>query len=171
MKLVDENFKEVSDGIPGEILVKGSSVFSSYWNESKLTEEAFTNGWFKTGDIAEVHDGYYKIIGRSSVDIIKSGGYKISALEIEEVLRQHSEIKECAVVGLPDESYGEIIGAAVIMNNGSMEELENLQTWLSDKLAPYKIPRLIIAVKELSRNTLGKIIRTIIVIVMEEKNK
>ena len=79
-----------------------------------MTRESFVDGWFRTGDMAVLEDGYYRILGRLSVDIIKSGGHKLSALEIEDVLRQHPAIQDCAVVGLPDDTWGEIVAVAAV---------------------------------------------------------
>ena len=107
VRLTDENYKDVAKDEAGEIIIKGENVFHEYWNKPDATKNAFTeDGWFKTGDVAIIEDGYYRIMGRNSVDIIKSGGYKISALEIEEVLRTHPYIKDCAVVGLDNEEWG-----------------------------------------------------------------
>ena len=101
---------------PGELLVKGDNLFKEYWNRPDATAEAFTrDGWFKTGDTAasQGNPPYWKILGRTSVDIIKSSGYKISALEIENALLANPAISECAVVGIEDETQGQIIAAIV----------------------------------------------------------
>ena len=83
-------------------------MFQGYWNRPEANDKEFTkDGWFKTGDIAVYHNGYYKILGRASADIIKSGGYKISALQIETELLAHSQIADCAVVGLSDDIWGQ----------------------------------------------------------------
>ncbi|MDX5339102.1 MAG: acyl-CoA synthetase, partial [Cyclobacteriaceae bacterium] len=112
VRLVDEQNKSVDLVQPGEIQIKGPSVFKEYWGKPEATAKSFTeDGWFKTGDIAVIEDGYYRILGRDSVDIIKSGGYKISALEIEEILRKHPTVKDCGVVGIPDEEWGELVVA------------------------------------------------------------
>lgn len=158
IRLVDETGKEITrEGTPGEIQVKGPNVFKEYWNKPEATRQAFKKGWFCTGDIAIVEDGYYKILGRSSVDIIKSGGYKISALEIEEVLRTHPDIRECAVVGVADPEWGERIAAAVIPGSGKVLTLEKMQLWAKQRLAGYKIPRQLLLLKELPRNAMGKV--------------
>ena len=118
IRLTDENDTEVEEGMQGEIQIKGANVFKEYWNKPKETADTFTaDGWFKSGDIAILEDGSYKILGRNSIDIIKSGGYKISALEIEEVLRTHPKIKDCGVVGIPDDEWGELIGASLILES------------------------------------------------------
>jgi len=140
----------------GEIQIKGDTVFKEYWNKPQETIDSFTeDGWFKTGDSAVLVNDYYKILGRNSVDIIKSGGYKISALEIESKLLDHPEIDECAVVGIADEAWGEIVAAAVVSTFNL--QLSTLQDWASDKMAPYKIPRRLIVLNELPRNVLGKV--------------
>ncbi len=127
-------------------------------NKADQTKAAFTaDGWFKTGDMAILsQEGYYRILGRSSVDIIKSGGYKISALEIEEVLRTHPEIKDCGVVGIPDEEWGEIIVAALVPAKTSLD-IAPLKTWLKDKMPAYRIPKKYLLLEDLPRNTLGKV--------------
>lgn len=161
VKLVDELYDEVELGQPGEIIVKGNNVFKEYWKNKQATNESFTeDGWFKTGDIAVVEEGYYKIMGRSSVDIIKSGGYKISALEIEEVLREFSSIADCAVVGVPDDEWGELIVAAIVLKDELVNiDIKELSAWIIDKIAHYKKPRRYLIVKELPRNAMGKVVK------------
>jgi malonyl-CoA/methylmalonyl-CoA synthetase len=162
VKLVDEQYQEVEKGSPGEIIVKGPNVFKEYWKKPTATEETFTSdGWFKTGDIAIVEEGYYRIMGRSSVDIIKSGGYKISALEIEEVLRTHQWIEDCAVVGIADDEWGELIVAALVLNEQAASSFEStaLNDWLVQQMAGYKKPRKYIVVSELPRNAMGKVVK------------
>ncbi len=161
VKLVDELYDEVELGQPGEIIVKGNNVFKEYWKNKQATNESFTeDGWFKTGDIAVVEEGYYKIMGRSSVDIIKSGGYKISALEIEEVLRECSSIADCAVVGVPDDEWGELIVAAIVLKDELVNiDIKELSAWIIDKIAHYKKPRRYLIVKELPRNAMGKVVK------------
>ena len=157
VKLVDENYNEVKSGEPGEIIVKGKNVFKEYWNKPEATAKEFTNdGWFKTGDVAIVEDGYYRIMGRNSVDIIKSGGYKISALEIEEELRKHDAIADCAVVGIPNDEWGELIVSALVVKDKSMNT-EELNKWLRERMAAYKTPRKYLLVDELPRNAMGKV--------------
>ena len=146
-----------NEGEPGEIQVRGPAVFSGYWNRPQATEESFEDGWFRTGDMAVVERGYYRIMGRLSIDIIKSGGYKLSALEIESVLLDHPLIAECAVVGMPDDTWGETVAAAVVLNAGAALDLAALRAWCDDRLSPYKIPRRLTVVSELPRNAMGKV--------------
>ena len=157
IRLGDANHKPVQNDEPGEILIKGPNVFKEYWNKPKATQEAFTpDGWFKSGDIAILDGDSIKILGRNSVDIIKSGGYKISALEIEEVLRKHSKIKDCGVVGIPNLEWGEIIGAAIVPETDNFD-IEELKSWLHKKLPGYKTPRKYMFMSDLPRNVMGKV--------------
>lgn len=156
VRLVDEQGREVGSGESGQIEVRGPSVFSEYWQRPEVTRESFRDGWFQTGDIAELNDGYYRILGRDSVDILKTGGYKVSALEIEEVLRRHPGVAECAVVGIPDEEWGEIVCAAVVAAEPNLDT-DLLLEWARDHLAPYKLPRRIMVLEDLPRNAMGKV--------------
>lgn len=157
VRLADEQHRIIeATGTPGELQVKGDTVFRRYWNRPEETAKSFDGEWFRTGDIAERDEqGYYRILGRSSSDIIKSGGYKISALEIENVLLEHPHIRECAVVALPSEEWGETIAAALV---GEVDPVL-LKDWLKDKLAPYKMPRQFLHVSTLPRNAMGKILK------------
>ncbi len=157
VRLVDESGELVPPGIPGEIQVKGPGVFLEYWQNPQATEEAFRDGWFWTGDTAIVENNNYRILGRMSVDIIKTGGYKVSALEIEEVLRTHPDIQECAVVGVVDLEWGERVCAALVLLPQRQLTLESLRSWAKEQLAVYKIPTRILIVDELPRNAMGKV--------------
>jgi acyl-CoA synthetase (AMP-forming)/AMP-acid ligase II len=163
IRIVDEDFEDVEDGDVGQILVRGDSVMQGYWRQPDRTEDAFHDGWFITGDVARRDDdGYISIVGRKSVDIIKSGGYKISAREIEDVLRSHPSISEIAVVGVPDDEWGERIAAAIVLRDGHEHPgtdalLDDLQAFASDALASYKRIRQLLVVDELPRNALGKV--------------
>lgn len=156
--LADEQGNAISDdGVQGEICVRGAMVFKEYWRKEEATRTAFRDGWFLSGDIAVVERGAYRIQGRSSVDIIKSGGYKISALEIEEVLLRHPDIRECAVVGVADEEWGERVSAAVVVEPEKSIQLAELREWAADKLAKYKMPSRLMLLEELPRNVMGKV--------------
>ena len=158
VRLEDETGKEISnEGVAGEILIKGPQVFKEYLNQPQKTLESFTNSWFKTGDIALIEDGYYKILGRDSIDIIKSGGYKISALEIEDTLLKNQKIRECAVIGLDDDKWGEIIGVALVTTDNKDLDLDEIQKWCSKDLSDYKLPRRVLILDNLPKNSMGKI--------------
>jgi malonyl-CoA/methylmalonyl-CoA synthetase len=162
VRLVDEKGTPVADGEPGEILVNGENVFLEYWQNPQATRESFREGgWFCTGDVAVVENGYYRIMGRMSMDIIKSGGYKISALEIEEVLRTHPAVDDCAVIGMPDEEWGELIVAALVLKETTFDT-HTLQLWLREKMAAYKTPRKYLVLPELPRNAMGKVVKSLI---------
>jgi malonyl-CoA/methylmalonyl-CoA synthetase len=159
VRLVDERGAAVPDGTPGEIEVRGESVFREYWARPDATREAFRDGWFRTGDVAVVESGSYRILGRQSVDIIKTGGYKVSALEIEEVLRQHNDIRDCAVVGIPDDEWGERVAAAIVPRSEVGPALEDLREWAAARLAQYKLPTRMRLVDDLPRNAMGKVVK------------
>jgi malonyl-CoA/methylmalonyl-CoA synthetase len=101
-------------------------------------------------------------LGRKSTDIIKTGGYKVSALEIEEVLRSHPAIKECAVIGIEDPEWGERVGAALILQSGEDLKLAELRTWGKRRLAPHKVPTRVVIVDDLPRNPLGKVTKILL---------
>jgi malonyl-CoA/methylmalonyl-CoA synthetase len=159
VRLVDERGELVPVGEPGEIQVCSPGVFLEYWQNSVATEQAFDDRWFRTGDLAIVEDGSYRILGRMSVDIIKTGGYKVSALEIEEVLRTHPDILECAVVGVEDREWGERVCAAMVLSPDRLLTLESFRSWAKERLAVYKVPREIAIVSELPRNAMGKVVK------------
>ncbi|MGI9475000.1 MAG: acyl-CoA synthetase [Rubripirellula sp.] len=158
IRLKDEQGNVVEgEDTPGEIQVRGPGVFLEYWQRPQATTESFDEGWFQSGDIAVLEDGYYRIMGRQSVDIIKSGGYKLSALEIESVLLDHDSVAQCAVVGLPDETWGESVAAAVVLSPKTELSLSELKQWSRDRMSPYKIPKQLLVVESLPRNAMGKI--------------
>jgi len=159
VRLVDERGAPVVAGTPGELQVRGPTVFLEYWQRRDATAAAFQDGWFRTGDVAALERGSYRILGRSSVDIIKTGGYKISALEIEEVLRTHPAVAECAVVGVEDAEWGERVCAALELAPACDLTLSELQGWVKERLAPYKVPRALSVVRALPRNALGKVMK------------
>ena len=146
-----------AEGEPGEIQVRGPAVFSEYWQKPDVTEASFVDGWFRTGDMAVLEDGYYRIMGRLSVDIIKSGGYKLSALEIESTLLTHSAIRECAVVGVPDDTWGEVVAVAIVAHDGEHIELPALKEWATERMSAYKIPKSLLLLEDLPRNAMGKV--------------
>ncbi|NXA45609.1 ACSF3 synthetase, partial [Nothocercus julius] len=157
----DENGTQVTPGLEGqegELFVKGPSVFREYWNRPKETKDAFTpDGWFKTGDTAAYRDGVYWIKGRTSVDIIKNGGFKISALEVERHLLAHPHITDVAVIGPPDMVWGQRVSAVVQLRKGEMLSVKELKAWARGSMAPYAIPTELVVVEEIPRNQMGKV--------------
>jgi malonyl-CoA/methylmalonyl-CoA synthetase len=171
VRIVLETGGEALEGVPGEIQVRGPTLFKEYWGQPEATRISFRNGYFLTGDIAEMRDGYVRIQGRASVDILKSAGYKISALEIEEVLREHPAVCEVAVVGVPDSEWGEIVTACVIPQPGESLTLDQLGRWCGDKLAPYKLPRRLELTQDLPRNAMGKVTKPELIRRLAEGNR
>ena len=159
VRLVDDQRKLIDEGMPGELEVRGPAVFLEYWQRPNETKSAFRDGWFRTGDVAVLEHGSFRLLGRTSVDIIKTGGFKVSALEIEEILRAHPAIAECAVVGVADDEWGERVSVAVELTPGSTLSLEILQDWARLQLAPYKVPRAFTTVAALPRNAMGKVVK------------
>ena len=158
VQLFDESNRPVEgEGNPGEIRIKGENVFLEYWNNEEATRKSFVDGWFRTGDIAVIEDGYYRIMGRSSVDIIKSGGYKLSALEIEGVLLTHEEIAEVAVIGTEDEVWGEAVMAYIVTRSGAELDYAELKNWCGGRMSSYKIPKHVKRLNALPRNAMGKV--------------
>ena len=160
VQLVDEEGGVVTgEGAPGEIRIQSPTVFLEYWDNAEATEASFSDGWFCTGDIAVIEDGYYRIMGRSSVDIIKSGGYKLSALEIENKLLAHPDIAEVAVVGIKDRTWGEAVAAVVALKGDGDMRVEDLKSWCDGKLSSYKVPKQLQVVDALPRNAMGKVVK------------
>ena len=157
VRLVDEHGETVGSDTSGEIEIRGPSVFKEYWGKPEATQQSFRNGWFRTGDAAVLENGRYRILGRMNIDILKTGGHKVSALEVEEQLREHPAVAECAVVGVPDPEWGERVAAAVVLRGGETIDLERLRSWAKERLAPYKIPSRLLILDALPRNAMGKV--------------
>jgi malonyl-CoA/methylmalonyl-CoA synthetase len=159
LRLVDDAGAAVRPGKSGELLVRGPQVFAGYWQRPDATAEAFVDGWFRTGDVAVHETGGYRLLGRSSVDIIKTGGEKVSALEIEEVFRTHPGVADCAVVGLDDPEWGQRVAMAAVPAAGASLDGEALRAWGKQQLAAAKVPSRFAFVDDLPRNTLGKVVK------------
>jgi malonyl-CoA/methylmalonyl-CoA synthetase len=171
VRLVSELGERVLEGTPGEIEVRGPAVFQEYWRRPEATREAFRDGWFKTGDTAVVDNGYYRILGRTNIDILKTGGHKVSALEIEEALREHPAVSECAIVGIPDPEWGERIAAAMVLREGNALELGELRTWAKARMAAHKVPSRLLLLESLPRNAMGKVTKPAVKALFENTQK
>jgi long-chain acyl-CoA synthetase len=159
MKVVDDEDREVPAGEVGEIVIKGHNVMKGYWNRPDATAEVLRDGWFHTGDVAKVdEDGYFFIVDRKK-DMIIRGGYNVYPREIEEVLYEHPNVREAAVVGIPDEQLGEEVGAAVVLKDGGGVSAEDLQQYVKGEVAAYKYPRRIWFVDDLPKGPTGKILK------------
>ncbi len=171
-RIVGEDGSDAPEGSPGELLIRGPSVFAGYHARPDETAKAFVTdpgggpGWFRTGDTVvrdqSLPGAPYRILGRTSVDILKSGGYKLSALEIEEVLREHPGIGEVAVVGIADEAWGDRVVACVVRRAGEAPagcDAGSLRAFAKERLATYKVPKDFIFLDELPKNALGKVVK------------
>jgi long-chain acyl-CoA synthetase len=160
MQVWDDDGNEVPQGEVGEIVIRGHNVMKGYWERREATEEAIDeDGWFRTGDMAKVdEDGYFFIVDRKK-DLIIRGGYNVYPREIEEVLYEHPAIQEAAVVGVPDESLGEEVGAAVVLKQGESVDADEIKSYVKEQVAAYKYPRKIWFEDDLPKGPTGKILK------------
>jgi malonyl-CoA/methylmalonyl-CoA synthetase len=161
IRLVDDDGNAIDyadDETVGEITVRGPNLFLEYLNRPDATAEAMRDGWFLTGDLAtRAPDGYIRIVGRRATDLIKSGGFKIGAGEIEGALLEHPEVQEAAVTGEPDPDLGERIVAWIVPRSGASPSPEALSNHVAAMLTPHKRPRVVHFLTELPRNEMGKV--------------
>jgi long-chain acyl-CoA synthetase len=168
MKVVGEDGRDLPVGEVGEIVIRGRNVMKGYWNKPEATAEAIdADGWFRSGDMARVdEEGYFYIVDRKK-DLIIRGGYNIYPREIEEVLYEHPAVREAAVVAVPDDEWGEEIGAAVVLKDGARATAQELREFVKDQVAAYKYPRRIWFVDELPKGPTGKILKRAITVPAE----
>jgi malonyl-CoA/methylmalonyl-CoA synthetase len=183
VRLVGEDGEPVAPGTLGEIEVRGPSVFLEYWGQPEATRAVFRDGWFRTGDTAvienenENENGVYRIFGRTNIDILKTGGHKVSALEIEDALREHPAVADCAVVGVPDPEWGERVAAAIVLKEGLNDglkagdvlDLPSLRTWAKELLAAHKVPSRLLVLDALPRNAMGKVMKPSVAALFQSK--
>ncbi len=164
VRLVDDDGHEIEvddDETLGELHVRGQNLFTGYLNRAEATAEAMDGAWFKTGDIAtSAANGDYRIVGRRSTDLIKSGGYRIGAGEIETTLLDHPAVAEAAVAGLADPDLGQRIVAWVVRREGVETDADALIGYVAGQLSSHKRPREIRFVDELPRNAMGKVVKS-----------
>jgi fatty-acyl-CoA synthase len=158
MRIVDpETGLEASPGVSGELLIRGPHVCSGYWRNPEATAEAIVDGWFHTGDMAQRdEDGFYYIEGRYK-DMIKSGGENIYAAEVEAVFREHAAVKDCALIGMPHEKWGEVGMLILILEEGQHAEEGELNSFGGERLARYKIPKAFVFAESLPYSAYGKV--------------
>jgi long-chain acyl-CoA synthetase len=156
----DDPSKDRSVGESGELLIRGPQVFAGYWNQPEETERTLLpGGWVRTGDIAEMDaDGFVRIVDRIK-ELIITGGFNVYPSEVEEVLREHGQVQDVAVVGLPGGDVGEQVVAAVVPVAGAEIDTAALRAWARERLAGYKAPRRIVIVDDLPRSLIGKVLR------------
>jgi long-chain acyl-CoA synthetase len=164
MRVVDPDGNEVAQGEPGEIQIRGHNIMKGYWNLPDATAAAINpDGWFSSGDVGKVDDdGYFYIVDRMKELIIR-GGFNVYPREIEEVLYEHPAVAEAAVIGIPHESLGEEIGAAVALKEGAHAESDELRDFVKERVAAYKYPRRVWFVDSLPKGPTGKVVRREIV--------
>ncbi len=159
VRVVGPGLAPVGVGETGEVVVRGPHVMPGYWGLPEETAASFTDGWFRTGDAARVdEDGYVRIVDRIK-DVIISGGENIYPAEVEDLLLAHPDIAECAVIGVPDDKWGEVPRAAVVPREGTAPNPDELLASLAGHLAKYKIPKSVVIVDELPRTASGKLLK------------
>ncbi|HEX8959820.1 MAG TPA: long-chain fatty acid--CoA ligase [Solirubrobacterales bacterium] len=159
MRVVDEDDKPVAQGEVGEIVIRGHNVMKGYWRRPDATAEAMRGGWFHSGDLARTdEDGYFYIVDRKK-DMIIRGGYNVYPREVEEVLYEHPKIREAAVLGVPDDEWGEEVGAAVVLHEGEELGAAEVSAYVKERIAAYKYPRLVWFLDELPKGPTGKILK------------
>ena len=168
MKIVGDDGADLPLGEAGEIVIRGLNIMKGYWNRPEATAEAIdADGWFHSGDIGKVdEDGYFYIVDRKK-DLIIRGGYNVYPREVEEVLYEHPAVREAAVVAVPDDEWGEEIGAAVALKDGAEATAEELCKFVKDQVAAYKYPRHLWFVDELPKGPTGKILKRAIALPAE----
>lgn len=160
MRVVDLDGAEVPRGEAGEIQIRGHNVMKGYWNLPDATKATITaDGWLNTGDVGRVdEDGYFYIVDRTK-DMIIRGGYNVYPREVEEVLYEHPAVAEAAVIGVPHDSLGEDVGAAVALKKGAAATPEELREYVKARVAAYKYPRLVWLVDALPKGPTGKVLK------------
>lgn len=164
IRILDDDGNEVGDGQPGELFSCGPYCFEGYWNLPEKTGEAFRGDYLTVGDMAiRDADGYIRLIDRKK-NLIITGGENVYPTEVEVVLGQHPDVKDVAVVGQPDDRWGERVAAAVVLREGSTLTGEDLMAWSRERLAGYKRPRAVVflSTEEMPRNTTGKILHRVL---------
>ncbi|MGI9862562.1 class I adenylate-forming enzyme family protein [Moorella naiadis] len=161
-KIIDTNGNDITGTGEGELCIRGPMVAERYWHNPEATARVFRDGWFRTGDIARIDgEGYVYILDRVK-DMINRGGEKIYSLEIENVIYSHPQVKEVAVVGVPDPIYGEVARAVIVPAQPGSITGSEIQEWVRNRLAKYKVPQYVDFVEELPKNANGKIIKKLL---------
>ena len=151
---------DVPAGERGELIVRGPQVFQGYYGKPEATAEVMVDGWFRTGDIVQIDDaGFVRIVDRIK-ELIITGGFNVAPTEVENAVRQHPDVEDVAVVGLPSEHSGEEVVAAIVLRPGVTDpDVEGIRAFARDILTPYKVPRRIFVVDELPKSLIGKVLR------------
>lgn len=159
MAIVDPSGTPLPTGEIGEIVVRGPNVMKGYWNRPDATAEAIQDQWFHTGDLGRVdEDGYFYVVDRKK-DMIIRGGYNIYPREIEEVLYEHPAVREAAVIGIADPTWGEEIAAVISIKPGETVTPDDITAYVKERVAPYKYPRSVWITDDLPKGPTGKILK------------
>ena len=159
IKMVDDRDQEVKVGEVGELCVRGPTVAKGYWNNPKATQETFRDGWLHTGDLGRIdEEGYIFIMGRKKEMIIR-GGENVYSVEVENVLCSHPDVLEAALVGVPDEIFGEEGKAVIVHKPGRDANGDDILAHCRRHLAPYQVPKYITFAESLPRNSSGKVLK------------
>jgi long-chain acyl-CoA synthetase len=162
VKVVDENGGEVPLNEIGELIIKGDHIMKGYWNLPEETAKTIRDGWLYTGDLAKKdEDGFFSIVDRKK-DMLIVGGENVYPREVEEVLYENEKVLETAVVGMRDEAKGEIVKAVIVLKDGVQATRQEIMDFCSERLAKFKVPRIIEFVEELPKSTTGKILRRLV---------
>jgi long-chain acyl-CoA synthetase len=171
MRVVDWEGNEVAPGEVGEIAIRGHNVMKGYWRRPEATAAAIPDGWFRTGDLGRVdEDGYFFIVDRKK-DMIIRGGYNVYPREIEEVLYEHPDVAEAAVIGVPDPLLGEEVAAVVAVRTDATVTVDELRAYVKARVAAYKYPRHVWFVDSLPKGATGKILKREIAAPAELSNR
>jgi acyl-CoA synthetase (AMP-forming)/AMP-acid ligase II len=158
-RVVNEEGKDINPGTVGEFVIKGESIMKEYYKKPEETAKIVKDGWLYTGDLATIdEEGYITLVDRKK-DMIISGGENVYSIEVEEVLYEHPAVLEAAIIGLPDEVWGESVAAVIVPKQGTTVDEQELKTFCRQKLAGYKVPRRIFIEEALPRNASGKILK------------
>ena len=163
MKIIDQDGKDLPPGEVGEIVARGPRVMSGYWKDEEKTEKTIDkDGWVHTGDMGYMdEDGYFFLAGRAT-DIIIRAGENISPEEVEAVLHSHPKVDETAVIGIPDEEWGEVPMAVVVIKEGEEATADELMEYCRANLSSFKRPRSVVFTDELPRNPMGKVLKRVL---------
>jgi long-chain acyl-CoA synthetase len=159
MRVVDDQDRDVPTGEVGELLVRGDHVMKGYWRAPEATAEVLRGGWLHTGDLGHVdEDGWYTIVDRKK-DMIIRGGFNVYPREVEDVLYEHPAVRDAAVIGVPDEHFGEDVAALVVLREGAQATPAELRAYLRQEVAAYKYPRQVVLVDDLPLGPTGKVVK------------
>ena len=162
LRVVDARGHDLPAGEVGEVLARGKRIMKGYWNNPEATKKAIRDGWLHTGDLVSMDEDGYLYLGGRTKDMINRAGENIYPIEIEEILHSHPRVVESAVIGVPDEYWGEIVKAVIVLNPGEQATPNEIIEFCRERLASYKKPSIVEFVEELPKNALGKVLKNVL---------